>query len=253
LHGGFVYRGADIELVIALIGCEGITRARAELPIKIAGVVAFVLQSFLDVYHHLIGWKIGVGKNGSVINVTDIAGVVSPRRKPVTTIPIPMATPISAADKDHPIVMRSPPPMIVPDATVAGIKRVMIAPSQAASPVSGPIVASNKVAVQRSIARHLACMMTLQATAAAGVQTVPSAMMRVEAVTAALACIETMLPTARLSLVVTSAAPDVSTRPVTTSAASSIAATSLDCIGSLAAALFSAALTTAPFMLVAES
>lgn len=91
--------------MILLIGRDGVPRLRPKLTIDIAGVIALVLQGGLDIYHYLIGRQIGVAVNGTVVNVADKSGIITPGRIPVTSIPIIIA---AANDSEVIVVIRVP-------------------------------------------------------------------------------------------------------------------------------------------------
>ncbi len=108
-----------------LILTKGIARLLAKLAVNISGVVALVLERFLNVHNHLVRWKIGIGIDWTIASVADKGRIVPPRREPISAVPVPR-TP-SAADDDH-IVMRAPPIMIMPNVVVIGENGVAVSP-----------------------------------------------------------------------------------------------------------------------------
>src|SRR5437016_14196565 len=91
-----VYSCRGFELVIALVRCQSILRLVAKLPINVSGVIALILERFLNIYDYFIRRQIVIGKDRAVIEVADKRRIVTPRWKPVAAIPIPVTAPIWA-------------------------------------------------------------------------------------------------------------------------------------------------------------
>jgi hypothetical protein len=81
-----------------------------------------ILECFLNVYYYLVRREIRIGKDRTVINVTCVDRIVTPRRKPITTVPIPVTTPVIPADEDYPIVVSVPPSAVMPRTVIATIE-----------------------------------------------------------------------------------------------------------------------------------
>lgn len=109
-----------------LVGSESISRLVAKLPINVSGIIALVLERFLNIYDYFIRRQIVIGKDRTVIEVAAKRGIVTPRWKPVTAIPIPVTAPIWATYIHDIAVMRMPVAAIMPGAMVSRVQRMRI-------------------------------------------------------------------------------------------------------------------------------
>lgn len=62
MYRRLVYSCRGFELVITLVGCESFPRLVTKLPIDVSGVIALVLERFLNIYNYFIRRQIVVGK-----------------------------------------------------------------------------------------------------------------------------------------------------------------------------------------------
>lgn len=128
---------------------KGIARKLAELTVDFTAIITLILESFLNVYHDLIGWKVCVAVNRTIAAV-DKARSVTPCRVPIAAVPIP-GTP-TTPDHNY-VVMRAPPSMVMPHPVVTAKYFVAVSPMRC-SPVSAAPVAEMSIpsAVRKIIA-----------------------------------------------------------------------------------------------------
>lgn len=176
----FIYGCCDLQTMITLVGGQRISGLLAKLAVNFTSVITLVLESFLDVDHYLVGRKIGVGVDRTIVNIAKVGGLVSPGWKPVTTVPIPVATPIGATHKRDIIVMAVPPPAIMPGSVISGEQRVIISPAQSAAPMPGQVVAGRKSITGEMSSGEPGRVTRLQSGSAMRVQAVPRALVGVE-------------------------------------------------------------------------
>ena len=127
MYRRLVYSCRGFELVIALVRCQSILRLVAKLPINVSGVIALVLERFLNIYHYFIRRQIVIGKDRAVVHVADKRRIIAPRREPVAAIPIPVTAPIWATYIHDCVVMRMPIRAIMPDSMVSRVQRMRVA------------------------------------------------------------------------------------------------------------------------------
>ncbi len=82
--------------MVTLIGSQSISRLAAKLPINVSGVIALILERFLNIYDYFIRRQIVIGKDRAIIEVADKRRIIAPRWKPVAAVPIPVTAPIWA-------------------------------------------------------------------------------------------------------------------------------------------------------------
>ena len=126
MYRRLVYSCRDFELVITLVGSQSISRLVAKLAINVSGVIALILQRFLNIYNYFIRRQIVIGKDRAVIEVADKRRIVTPRWKPVAAVPIPITAPIWPTYIRDGAVMGAPIPAIVPDTMVSRVQRMRI-------------------------------------------------------------------------------------------------------------------------------
>src|SRR6202030_3955071 len=100
----------DKQSGVLLISRNRLTRCRSEGAGECPAVIAFFLKRALHIQDHLVRQQIAVGINRPVIIVVFVYRIVTPRREPITPVPII----ISASDKNDDREMLFPPNAIVP-------------------------------------------------------------------------------------------------------------------------------------------
>src|SRR4051794_8327728 len=71
LNCRFVYRRRHLEIMLPLVLANRVPGLLAKLAIDIAGVVALILERFLHIYDHLVGWKIRIRVNRAIATVAN--------------------------------------------------------------------------------------------------------------------------------------------------------------------------------------
>src|SRR5205823_704698 len=104
-----------IQFVVLLVSGNGAASVNSQRTVDVACVVAELLERVLHVDDDLVRQQIAIGVNRSVVIVALVVGIVSPRRIPISGVPII----VSASDQHDNDVVLFPPIVVVPFIPVA--------------------------------------------------------------------------------------------------------------------------------------